>query len=239
MNQLNNRINLDRAKCAADNAFKGGEKMSHSSTKTPWHLRFAPGDILQKNGIIAVLAIATVLTQAPIEKTEAASTNSLPTFSSLQEGDTIVAMKKKGAKETIAEWLRNIFGGAAGNQLTKQGQTLVAQPAVANTAGTVRAIGGPVLRDVKAETTTWYNGGGSPAAYDEAGFDDYEGSTDADYQYMDYEYVKMKWNADDEIYQTDNDWGSRRYYTSRRYAPNRVNRQRNQGEEGYHYPGHE
>ena len=133
------------------------------TTKTPWHLRFAPGAILRKKAIIAIIAVVALLTQAPVEKAEAftlldliqairqlqelastnsVSTNSLPTFSSLQEGDTIVAMKKKGAKETIAEWLRNIFGGAAGNQLTKQGQTLVAQPAVANTAGTVRALGG-------------------------------------------------------------------------------------------------
>ena len=61
MNQLNNKIKIDRADGAADNASKGVEKMSNASKKMPWHLRFAPGAIL-RNGLIAVLAIATALT---------------------------------------------------------------------------------------------------------------------------------------------------------------------------------
>ena len=47
MNQLNNRINLDRAIAAVENASTGEKTMNNSSTKTPWHLRFAPGAILR------------------------------------------------------------------------------------------------------------------------------------------------------------------------------------------------
>ena len=60
MSQLNSQINLDRAKCAEETASKGEEKMSHSSKKTPWHLRFAPSRL--RKSVLAVLAIATVLT---------------------------------------------------------------------------------------------------------------------------------------------------------------------------------
>ncbi len=56
MHKLNNRINLDRANCAADNASKGEEKMRDSSKKTPWHLRFAPGAILRPIGRLAFKA---------------------------------------------------------------------------------------------------------------------------------------------------------------------------------------
>ena len=78
MRKLNNENNLDRAHCAADNISKGEEKMSHSSTKTPWHLRFcAPGAVLRKKAIIAVLAIAAVLTTS-IEQAEAASRKKRP-----------------------------------------------------------------------------------------------------------------------------------------------------------------
>ena len=62
MRKLNDRINLDRAVGAEDNASKGVTPMRNSSKKTPWHLRFAPGAILRQSGIIAVLAIATALT---------------------------------------------------------------------------------------------------------------------------------------------------------------------------------
>ena len=56
MRKLKNAINLDRAKCAADNISKGEEKMSNSSKKTPWFLCFAPGAILRQIGL-AVLAL--------------------------------------------------------------------------------------------------------------------------------------------------------------------------------------
>ena len=62
MKQLDHQINLDRANGAEDNASKGEEKMSHSSKKTPWFLRFAPGAILRKKAIIAIIAGVAVLT---------------------------------------------------------------------------------------------------------------------------------------------------------------------------------
>ncbi len=64
MRTLNSKIKIDRANSAADNVSTGEETMRNSSTKMPWHLRFAPGDILRKKAIIAILALATVL--API-----------------------------------------------------------------------------------------------------------------------------------------------------------------------------
>ena len=62
MTQLNSQINLDRANGAEDNASTGEEKMIHSSKKTPWFLRFAPGAILRKKAIIAILAVVALLT---------------------------------------------------------------------------------------------------------------------------------------------------------------------------------
>ena len=41
MRKLKNAIKIDRTVAAADNASTGEEKMSHSSKKPPWHLRFA------------------------------------------------------------------------------------------------------------------------------------------------------------------------------------------------------
>ena len=50
MRTRNNRIKLDRANGAADNISTGEKTMRNASTKTPWHLRFAPGAILRKIG---------------------------------------------------------------------------------------------------------------------------------------------------------------------------------------------
>ena len=61
MIQLNNRINLDRAVAAVENASTGEEKMRNSSKKTPWFLRFAPSR-LQKKAIIAIIAVVALLT---------------------------------------------------------------------------------------------------------------------------------------------------------------------------------
>ena len=55
MNQLNNRINLDRAVGAAENISKGKNPMRNSSKKTPWRLRFA-GAILAVAGILIALS---------------------------------------------------------------------------------------------------------------------------------------------------------------------------------------
>ena len=61
MRKLKNEIKIDRANCAAEYASKEEATMRNSSKKTPWHLRFAPGAILRKKAIIAILALATVL----------------------------------------------------------------------------------------------------------------------------------------------------------------------------------
>ena len=58
MRKLNNRINLDRANSAADNASKEGATMRNSSKKTPWHLRFALGAILRPIGQLAFKAVS-------------------------------------------------------------------------------------------------------------------------------------------------------------------------------------
>ena len=60
MHTLNNRINLDRANSAADNISTGEKTMRNSSTKTPWHLRFAPGAILRQIGL-AILALTMLV----------------------------------------------------------------------------------------------------------------------------------------------------------------------------------
>ena len=73
MKQLDHQINLDRANGAEDNASKEEGTMRNSSTKTPWFLRFAPGAILRKSGLVAVLAVTTVLTPTIIEQAQAAS----------------------------------------------------------------------------------------------------------------------------------------------------------------------
>ena len=68
MSTLNNNKRLDNSsRIGQDNPNEAMQPASETK-KTPWHLRFAPGAILRKNGLIAVLAAAAVLTQAPVEK---------------------------------------------------------------------------------------------------------------------------------------------------------------------------
>ena len=62
MKQLDHQINLDRAVGAEDNASQGVTPMRNSSKKTPWFLRFAPGAVLRKKAIIAIIAGVAVLT---------------------------------------------------------------------------------------------------------------------------------------------------------------------------------
>ena len=264
MTQLNNNKQLDNSTgIGQDNSNKAMQPASETK-KTPWHLRFAPGAILRQSGLIAVLAVVAVLTQSPVEKAEAftlleleqvisqirqlastnsVSTNSLPTFSSLQEGDTIVSMKKKGAKETIAEWLRNIFGGAAGNQLTKQGQTLVAQPAVANTAGKIMAYGGIFISSVSGEKAYWYSTTGKPissSTIDASNYNRYgQEPTERDYYYYHFSYYKLKWNADDEIWERKPNSNRTRFGTNTRMSIDKINSRYNQGQHGYEYPEHD
>ena len=60
MRTRNKQINLDRAIGAGENASKQEATMRNASIKTPWRLRFAPGAILRKKGIIAILAITGI-----------------------------------------------------------------------------------------------------------------------------------------------------------------------------------
>ena len=56
MRTFYSKIKIDRAVGAAENASTGEEKMSDSSKKIPWYLRFAPGAILRQIGL-AVLTL--------------------------------------------------------------------------------------------------------------------------------------------------------------------------------------
>ena len=59
MRKLNDRINLDRAVGAVENASTGEKTMSNSSKKTPWFLRFAPGSLNLKE-IAATAGIGAI-----------------------------------------------------------------------------------------------------------------------------------------------------------------------------------
>ena len=59
MHTLNNKNKIDRANSAAENISIGEEKMSHSSKKTPWFLRFAPGAMNLKS-IAATAGLGTI-----------------------------------------------------------------------------------------------------------------------------------------------------------------------------------
>ena len=62
MRTLNNKIKIDRAVGAEENASIEEATMRNSSKKTPWHLRFAPVAILRQSGLITVLALAGIVT---------------------------------------------------------------------------------------------------------------------------------------------------------------------------------
>ena len=59
MSSFNSKIKIDRAIGAAENISTGEEKMSNSSKKMPWHLRFAPGAVKPKE-IAATAGIGTI-----------------------------------------------------------------------------------------------------------------------------------------------------------------------------------
>ena len=209
---------------------------NEQSTKTPWFLRL-PTAILWKSGLLAVLAAAIALTQAPLEQAQAASTNSLPTFSSLQEGDTIVTMKRKGKIDTIRDWLRSIFGGAAGNQLTKKDLILEAQQAYASQAWKITAYGGIVRSAVSGETVNWYFTVGKPIARSPINADNYSAPTkEEDYQYMDYETGWLYWDEENEIWKSNGEF--HRSYGYEAFIPDIINDYYNQGDHGAYYPGH-
>ena len=78
MTPLNSDKPLDDSNGIAEIESNKAMNANDPSPKTPWFLRFAPGAILRKNGLIAVLAITTLLTPTIIEQLEAqtSSTNS-------------------------------------------------------------------------------------------------------------------------------------------------------------------
>ena len=73
MRTLNNKNRIDRANSAAENISTGENPMRNSSTKAPWHLRFAPGDILRKVGFIAVFAVSLLAFVDPTAPLNAAN----------------------------------------------------------------------------------------------------------------------------------------------------------------------
>ena len=60
MRTRNKQINLDRAVGAEEHASQQEKPMRNASTKTPWHLRFAPGAVLRQIGL-AVLALTMLV----------------------------------------------------------------------------------------------------------------------------------------------------------------------------------
>ena len=59
MRKLNNRINLDPANGAVENASKEEATMRNLSTKTPWFLHFAPGSLNLKE-MAATAGLSTI-----------------------------------------------------------------------------------------------------------------------------------------------------------------------------------
>ena len=139
MSPLNNNQRLDNSTGIGQDNLNEAMQPASQTKKSPWHLRFAPSR-LRKSGL-AVLAIATLLTQAPIEKAEAftlldlmnairqsqelASTNSVSTNSppapyQPQDGDKIAYVTTTWwGKRPISDFIRRIIGrwtgGAAGS----------------------------------------------------------------------------------------------------------------------------
>ena len=68
--------------------------MRNLSKKTPWHLRFAPGAILRKNGLIAVLALTGISAALTPVQTKAA-TFIIDVIASWAIGDSLTAAKNK------------------------------------------------------------------------------------------------------------------------------------------------
>ena len=62
MNLLNNKNRLDESSGIGQENSNEAMQPASQSKKTPWHLRFAPGAILRKKGIIAIIAVVALLT---------------------------------------------------------------------------------------------------------------------------------------------------------------------------------
>ena len=227
MNQLNNRINLDRAVGAEENISTGEEKMRNSSKKTPWHLRFAPGAILRKKAIIAIIAVVAMLTQAPVEKAEAftlidlmnairqaqelastnsASTNSPPAYQP-QDGDKIayVTTSLWGKQpigffigKLIRRWTGGGAGSVAGNVIYDASKgAWVNSPSAQAPSGQVWARAHIGISGVSGEQAYWYSVSGKPISRTLINANNYNESQERDYYYH-FAYYKLQWNDDDE-----------------------------------------
>ena len=122
MKQIDHQINLDRAVDAGDNASKEAMQPASETKKTPWHLRFAPGAILRKKAIIAILAIGAALT--PIQ-TEAAGSG---------VGAVVEFFLSWAAGETLNTAKNSILATNGGTNKTPLARLSPTAKAVANTA---------------------------------------------------------------------------------------------------------
>ncbi len=113
MNPFNSKNKIDRAVSAAENVSKGEEKMSNSSTKTPWYLRFAPC-ALKLKGIAATAGIGTIygllfagllLAPLPSGKVQAQCKVQIPCYDNLEFGD---ATSKADCDRILQEVLKKI-----------------------------------------------------------------------------------------------------------------------------------
>ena len=159
----------------------------------------------------------------------------------LQAGDEITEIKIGGVWKTIVDWLKGLFGGAAGTAIWDAIKAKWnAQPFTPST-GTVVAYAEVILTNLDGERIYWYGVSGKPISKIQYSLDDPFGmpmKLREDYQYYDFTYVRMTWNSDDEIYEEAPN-SSRRRYGSRRYNPDKINSRHNQGENGAYYPEHE
>ena len=73
MTSLNSCKPLDNSSGIGQDSLNKAMNANEQSKKLPWFLRFATGSVLRKSGLIAVLAIAALLTPTLIEQLEAAS----------------------------------------------------------------------------------------------------------------------------------------------------------------------
>ncbi len=185
MSSFNNEINLDRAKCAGENASKGEEKMSNSSQKTPWHLRFAP-DALNLKGMAATAGIGTIygmlfagLLFAPLMQHLEAQSSGTPTITSstaqLQDGAQVQWIWMLpiaggiGARIAWRKWLLGTGGalavGYAGNALWDATTKTWTLPPGATRKGRVTARARIGIWKVDGETTHWYGRGAGEWAW--------------------------------------------------------------------------
>ena len=101
MHTLNNKIKIDRAVGAVDNASTGEEKMSNSSNKTPWHLRFGGN---WKTAAAAVV-VGIALLASPSEEVQAQCEVQIPCYDNAEFGD---ATSKADCDRILKEVLRRL-----------------------------------------------------------------------------------------------------------------------------------